>query len=40
MAAERIIHFSDHVRYKDMSYQRMWLITGLCYRVDIKEPDA
>ena len=31
MAAELVIQFSDHVRYKDMSYQRMWLITGLCY---------
>ena len=30
MAAEPVIQFSDHVRYKDMSYQRMWSITGLC----------
>ena len=30
MAAELVIQFSDHVRYKDVSYQRTWSITGLC----------
>ena len=38
MATEHIIQFSDRVGYKDMSYQRTWLITGFCYGYEIKDP--
>ena len=36
----KMIQFNDHVRYKDMSYQRMWLIAGICYGYEVNDLDT